>query len=93
MGWLWRLWYDSGEADYRTHRLRAGGPARSYSTDRSFCSRCLGEAPRALWDPANPAYAQSFDDPHVAEWEVITDAKGYERMLCPACLAGSQEGS
>jgi hypothetical protein len=89
MGLAWRLWYDSGEADYRTRRFLKGGPARRYSTARSSCSRCLREAPRALWDPADPAWAQSFDEPHLAGWKVVTDAKGGERMLCPACLTVS----
>jgi hypothetical protein len=91
IGWLWRVWYDGGAADYRTGRAVRGGPARSYSTPDSYCSRCLREAPRALWDPAVAADDPSLRDPRIAEWEVTPNDEGPNRMLCPDCVASEEE--
>jgi hypothetical protein len=86
IGWLWRWWYDSGQTDYRTRRVVAGAPPRSYSTPNSYCARCLRAAPRAIWDPSVPA-DPTLSDPRLPEWELITDGQGGERLLCPDCLA------
>ena len=40
-----------------------------------------------LWDPATPTDDPSFDDPHLASWEVLPDDSNPERLqlLCPGC--------
>jgi hypothetical protein len=90
IGGLWRLWYDTGEADYRTRRVVAGGPPRNYSTGDSYCARCLREAPRTLWDSSVPG-APSLPDPRVPKWDIVTDAQGADGSLCPECLARAEQ--